>query len=124
MRARAKEAGISVHAVAGSNVVLLGLNATSAARKGLLGFAVRRTDHTNQEQHWARGFRIFKANEEHAAPGVGSGVSTWNNPVQSFLWSDYTARPGHKYTYRVVPTGGTPTELERRPALDVTVTTE
>src|SRR6476659_10308318 len=103
MRARQKNGGISVNAVAGSNVVLLGLDATADARDGLLGFSVHRTDHTNTEQHWARGFRIFKAHEGHEAPGVGSGVSTWDNPVQTFLWSDYTALPGHQYTYRVVP---------------------
>ena len=124
MRVRTKKNGVSVHAVAGSNVVLLGLDANATARDGLLGFAVHRNDHTNKEQHWARGFRIFKANEGHAAPGVGSGVSTWTNPVQTFLWSDYTARPGHKYTYRVVPVYGSPTELERAEPLEVTVTTE
>ncbi len=124
MRERVKSGGVSVHAVAGSNVVLLGLDATEAARTGLLGFTIRRTDQTNGEQYWARGFRIFKANEGHSTPNAGSGVSTWDNPVQTFLWADYTVRPQHRYTYRVIPTHGTPTELERRPPIDVTVTTE
>src|SRR5882672_4554664 len=122
MRVRVKSEGVSAHAIAGSHVVLLGLNVTAAARKGLLGFAIHRTDHTEDERSWCRGFRIFKANEERHAHGVG--VSTWDNPVQSFLWSDYTAKPGHDYTYRVVPVYGMPDALDRRTPLDARVQTE
>lgn len=44
MRVREKKAGISAHAISGTYVVLFGFDATPAKRKGLLGFAIERTD--------------------------------------------------------------------------------
>jgi phosphatidylserine/phosphatidylglycerophosphate/cardiolipin synthase-like enzyme len=124
MRKRAQNTGVSVHAIAGSHVVLLGLDVDDTARVGLLGFAIRRTDHNEQKEHWCQGYRIFEANEDHL--GHGKQVSTWDNPVQSFLWNDYTAKPTHDYTFRVVPVYGTPEALERDriPPVDVRVQTE
>ena len=42
MRAFESNKKISVHAIAGSHVVLLGLNASTKARKGLLGFSIEK----------------------------------------------------------------------------------
>ena len=39
-----KNQDISVHAIAGTHVVLLGLNATEKAAKGLLGFTLDRRE--------------------------------------------------------------------------------
>jgi hypothetical protein len=47
MRKRIKQTGkksISVNAIAGTYVVLLAMDANPAARKGLLGFAIHRTE--------------------------------------------------------------------------------
>jgi len=38
-----------VNAIAGSHVVILGLNVTNARRKGLRGFAIKRADKTEGE---------------------------------------------------------------------------
>jgi len=113
---------ISVHAISGSHVILLGLDAASAASKGLLGFAIQRTDHTEDEKYWLKGFKTFKETEHHKAPG--SLKSTLEHPVQSFLWGDYTAKPHHKYTYKVVPLYGKPTEIEQREPVEITISTE
>jgi phosphatidylserine/phosphatidylglycerophosphate/cardiolipin synthase-like enzyme len=124
MRVKEKKDGVSVHAVSGSHVVLLGMDATNTARKGLLGFSIQRTDHTKNEKQWCRGFRIFEANKDRRAQGTP--VSTWDNPVQSFLWGDYTAEMGHKYSYTIIPAYGTPAELDhdRKGPVEVGITTE
>jgi hypothetical protein len=39
-------------------------------------------------------------------PPPGSDWSTRDHPVQAFQWGDYTAKPGHEYTYLVTAFGG------------------
>ena len=44
-----------------------------------------------------------------ATLAVGHGLlDRASIPVQGFQWGDYTAKPEHDYTYRVVASGGTP----------------
>lgn len=59
MRKRNTQDGISVHAIAGTYVVLLGINATEMDRSRLLGFAIEREDHTERERYWLKGFRFY-----------------------------------------------------------------
>jgi len=122
MRKRKSRNGISVHLISGIYVVTLGMNATEEARQGLLGFAIRRTDHTEDESYWLKGFKTFESVEPHPAPG--QLFSLRDHPVQSFLWADYTAKPDHDYTYKFVPLYGKPKKLERGDAVEVTISTE
>jgi hypothetical protein len=87
MRIRESDAGLSVHAVAGSYVVLLGLNITEALRNGLCGFAIQRTDHTENETYWMSGTKVFKSLEPHPAQGLQ--YSSQVHPFQTFQWADY-----------------------------------
>jgi phosphatidylserine/phosphatidylglycerophosphate/cardiolipin synthase-like enzyme len=122
MRVGAKNDGISVHAIAGSYVVVLGLDCTKQARRGLLGFAIERTDHTDDERYWLRGFKVFKETAGDVMPG--QSVSSLEHPFQTFLWSDFTAKPGYTYTYRVCAMYNKPKNLEIRHQVSVTVKTE
>src|SRR5690348_11349256 len=122
MRVRRKKEGFSVHAIPGTYVVLLGINAEAPAAKGLLGFAIYRADHTENEAYWIKGFRTFEETDPNPTPGTL--VSTQEHPVQSFLWGDYTAKAKHKYTYRVVPMFGSPKSLRPGKPVDVPVSTE
>ncbi|MGH2608873.1 MAG: phospholipase D-like domain-containing protein, partial [Tepidiformaceae bacterium] len=97
MRVRAKNQGISVHAIAGPYVVLLGFDVSPARRRGLLGFALHRKDHTEGEAGWLEGFRTFA--ETDPDPPPGHLVSTEEHPIQAFNWGDYRAKPNHRYTY-------------------------
>lgn len=45
----------SVQAIAGTHVVLLGMNLPEQQCPGLLGFALRRHDHTEGEVYWLSG---------------------------------------------------------------------
>jgi len=121
MRRREKHGGISVQAIAGPFVVLLGFDVTAAKRKGLLGFAIHRVDHTENEAFWLRGFRTFEATAPNPPPGTL--VSTMEHPIQAFNWGDYTAKPDHRYTYTVRPLYGSPANLKMGPETAVTVAT-
>jgi phosphatidylserine/phosphatidylglycerophosphate/cardiolipin synthase-like enzyme len=122
MRERAKKDGISVHGIAGSYVVLMGMDATEQMRKGLLGFSIERLDRTEDERYWLKGFKTFEHNASNSPPGTL--VSTLENPIQDFQWGDYTAKPGHTYIYRVVPAYGTPENLVHGPEVELTISTE
>jgi phosphatidylserine/phosphatidylglycerophosphate/cardiolipin synthase-like enzyme len=123
MRQRSQSNGLSLHAIAGTYVVLLGIDLVDPSkRNGLLGFGVHRDDHTENEQYWLPGFKTFEAVNPHPTPG--SLVSTRDAPVQNFLWSDYTAKPSHQYTYTVIPITGTPRNLVEGAGVSVDVSTE
>jgi phosphatidylserine/phosphatidylglycerophosphate/cardiolipin synthase-like enzyme len=122
MRVQKKSKGLTVNAVGGTHVVALGLNLALLQRKGCLGFAVQREDHTEDERYWMQGMKTFAKTD----PGLGPGgtVSTREHPLQTFQWSDYSAKPDHKYTYTVLPLYGTPEELVEGDAVPVDVDTE
>ena len=89
MRKYIKQGGFSASALSGTYVVMLGLNAKKVAIDGLLGFAIHRTDHTEDERYWLKGFKTFKETEPNPTPGAL--YSTLEHPVQSFRWADYTS---------------------------------
>ena len=121
MRNKAVNGPLSVHAITGTYVVLLGIDMEQEASRGVLGFAIERTDHTEDERYWLRGLRTF----EETDPGVpGLLVSTLDHPFQSFLWGDYTAKTRHSYTYRVVALRGKPKKLEQGEEVEVRIETE
>lgn len=122
MRQRVSKGGLTVNAIAGSYVVLLGLNISDAKRKGLRGFSIKRTDHTEGESYWMSGTKTFESVEPHPAPG--GQYSSYFHPFQSFQWSDYSAKPGYSYTYTVVARYGPVDALTDGVSVDVSVTTE
>src|ERR1051326_2938962 len=122
MRVRSAAAGLSVHAIAGTSVVLFGLDLPRAQTKDLLGFALQRWDPAENERYWLRGTRVFQESAGGIAPG--SSVSLREHPVQSYLWGDYTVKPGRDYEYRVVALYGKPKNLEIRAEVTVAVSTE
>ncbi|MBD2020458.1 hypothetical protein H6F43_09685, partial [Leptolyngbya sp. FACHB-36] len=122
MKAKATKGAVSVQAIAGSYVVLLGINLSDAKRNGVLGFAIERTDHTEDERFWLKGFKTFKETDPGLPPG--SLVSTLEHPIQAFFWGDFTAKPNHEYTYRIVAMRGKPKRLEQGDSVEVRVRTE
>ncbi len=119
MRVRSPAGPVTVRAIAGTHVVLLGMDADPDAAEGLLGFAVRRTDHTEGEAHHLTNFRTFRVNEDLP----GGRQSSLVNPFQAFLWGDYDAEPEHVYTYDVTAMYGRPGDLEPGPTATVQVAT-
>jgi phosphatidylserine/phosphatidylglycerophosphate/cardiolipin synthase-like enzyme len=115
--------GLKVNAIAGTRVVLLGLDLSEHRRKTCMGFAIQRVDHEADEQVWLRGMKTFAATD----PGLGPGgtVQSRHHPFQTFQWADYAAEPGHSYTYRVFAVrGSNPHDLVVGKSVDVPITTE
>jgi phosphatidylserine/phosphatidylglycerophosphate/cardiolipin synthase-like enzyme len=108
MRVRSPAGPVTVQAIAGSYVVLLGIDVTPDCADGLLGFAIRRTDHNEGERHYLTNFRTFKVNADRQE----RRQSSFFNPFQAFLWGDYGAEPEHVYTYEVIAMYGRPGKLE------------
>ena len=122
MRKAKAVSGVTVHAMAGTYVVSLGMDLTPARRRDCLGFAIQREDHTEDERQWLRGLKTFEETDPGLAPG--ESVSSLEHPYQTFQWADYTAKPDHDYTYTVVPRLGKPDDLKRGPAVSVRIQTE
>ena len=122
MRSRKTKAGLTINAVAGTHVVVLGFNITEAMRNDLRGFAILRTDHTESESYWLSGTKVFESVDPH--PAAGSQFSSLKQPFQTFQWADYSAKPGHEYTYKVVAMYGSPAALEQRAWVEVAIATE
>jgi phosphatidylserine/phosphatidylglycerophosphate/cardiolipin synthase-like enzyme len=121
-RSRRSAAG-QVFAVAGVNTVSFAVVASAATRDGLLGFAVERIDPAAGERYYMAGFKVFRS--VVPTPDERLAVSTFEHPVQSFVWDDFTARPDHEYRYVFHPIKGRPRNLDRRTApLSVRVRTE
>src|SRR3954453_10414338 len=106
MRIRRTQGGLAVQAIVGTHAAFLGFDLTSDARKGCLGFALYRVDHTENESYWLSGFKTFRSVE----PNPSSTVIYPSNrhPIQSMWWGDYSVKPQHDYTYTIVPVYGTP----------------
>jgi phosphatidylserine/phosphatidylglycerophosphate/cardiolipin synthase-like enzyme len=122
MRNRKTESGLTVNAVGGTHVILLGLNLSDQKRTGCLGFAIQRDDHTEDERYWLKGMKTFKATDPILGPG--GEVSSREHPFQTFQWSDYSAKPDHSYTYRIVPLYGAPENLTEGDAVSIDISTE
>lgn len=122
MRNRKKKTGLTVNAIAGTNVVFFAFDLDQARRPGFRGFGIKRVDHVEGDAVWHRGMKTFEKTEPH--PAKGETFSTRYHPVQSFQWCDYSVRPGRDYTYTIVALYGDPANLDPRHELDVSVTTE
>jgi phosphatidylserine/phosphatidylglycerophosphate/cardiolipin synthase-like enzyme len=122
MRARVVERGLTVQGIAGTNVVLLGFDMEEGNCEGLMGFAIHRTDRTEEEAYWLEGLKTFAATDPGLPPGAK--YSTRQHPIQGFTWSDFTAKPGHDYTYRILALVGTPGDLQPIAEVSIDLQTE
>lgn len=124
MRATASAGPFKASAIAGTRAVMIALDCSDEARKGLLGFAFRRAKGAGKPE-FLRSLKVFEAVEPQPDPEKGN-YFTDKFPVQSFIWSDYTADPATTYQFEVIPVFGTPTapELRETSKLTLSVTTE
>ncbi len=120
MRAWCTDGGLTVRAIAGTHTVLLSWDLVDA--NDCLGFGILRTDHTEDERYWLRGLKTFPSIIPF--PTTGSDYSTREHPIQGFQWGDYTAKPEHDYTYRVVGWTGKTDQLTALAEASIDVRTE
>ncbi len=122
MRVLKTNCGLTVNAIAGTYVVMFGFNLPEEDCPGLLGFSLHRRDHTENEAYYLKGTKTFQETD----PGFpsGSSYSTRDHPIQSFQWADYTAKPGHDYTYTITALKGTPASLVSFTEVSIYISTE
>ena len=113
---------LKVLAIAGTYVVTLGFHLPQTKCGNLLGFSVHRSDHTDNTAIYLEGMKAFAETDPGFPPG--SLYSTKDHPVQSFQWADYSAQPGHNYTYLITALKGSPKNLTPFAATSVDITTE
>ena len=112
---------VTVRAISGTHVVFLAFDMKESDAKGLMGFAIQRTDLTDDETIWLRGNKTFAS----IRPTTGiEDASSHDHPFQAFQWADYSAKPGFKYRYRVIPMYGNAGALIEKAATSVTIETE
>jgi len=114
--------GFQIFAVTGTNTVSFAIDATATARKKLLGFSVKRYDPEENDSRFLRGYKVFRSLIPD--PDESTDVSTFVHPVQSFVWDDFTAKPGRRYVYGFVPFRGTPRQPVRGEPISIEVDTE
>jgi len=122
MRNKEQNGDLSVQTIAGTHVVLLGMDLPEQDCPGLLGFALRREDHTEGEKYWLSGYKTFASVEPSPPPGIL--YSTRQHPIQGFTWSDFSAKPEHDYTYEVFALRGTPANSQLSEKVAVKIRTE
>ena len=104
MRIVGLDGDLAVRAVAGTYVVLFGMDVTATARDGLLGFSIELSRDGGQSWFPLPNFVLFARNDQGAKPQSSSLLT----PFQEFVWGDYTVLPGTAYVYRVSSIYGTP----------------
>lgn len=115
--------GYKVFAVSGVNTVSFAIDYRNADTAGLLGFAVERHDPTEGERYYMYGFKVFETVISH--PNEDTVVLTYDHPVQSFVWDDFTAKPGRRYDYYFHPLTGMAKNIDRSaPAIRIGIKTE
>ena len=101
MRTGKSNGSISVHAIAGTHVITLAFDATPAAAKGLMGFALHRTKlnaagkDIDKGGDWMKGYKPFASVIKDPQPEVT--YPSDKHPIQSFTWADYAVDPSYKY---------------------------
>jgi phosphatidylserine/phosphatidylglycerophosphate/cardiolipin synthase-like enzyme len=112
-------------AYAGTYVVVLAWDFDTNDKsflKNLLGFGIERSEMNGAqviERYPMKGIKRFKDKDRGLAPGTP--VSTFEHPIQSFQWCDYTAKEGKNYIYKIVPIYGQPKNLEIKEALSISI---
>ena len=106
-----KVGGYEIFAVSGVNTISFAIKATSADTSGLLGFAVERQDMEADEHFFMQGLKVFQS--VIPQPTTSTTVSTFDHPIQSFVWDDFTAKPDNRYVYTFHPLKGAPKNIDR-----------
>lgn len=125
MRFKNTDGAYKIYAVTGTNTIAFAIDCATSKMQGLLGFMVEK-EYTKKNGELVRatvmGFKVFKDRIEHPVPGTL--YSTFDNPIQSFTWEDFSAYPNSDYTYHFTPLTGTPLNITRQATCSIKLKTE
>ena len=77
-------------------------------------------DAQKNERYFMPEFEVFKS--VIPAPDVTTRVSTFEHPIQSFVWDAFTAMPGYSYEYTFHHSAGCATGTSPKPGYRATAT--
>lgn len=122
MRLRTEQGNLEVLAIAGTRCVLIAMNLPKDQAKGLLGFAIARRKGSTGAFRYLEGKKVFKSIEP--SPKPKDEFPSNEHPIQSFLWSTYTAEPDTTYGFKVEALYGKPASPKAGPSVTFEVKTE
>ncbi len=121
MRVTRTQGPLSVKAISGTRVVLMAFDLDPAELNGLHGFAIKRGVVGGAAPEFLTGIKYFPSLVPH--PVKGAKYSTRVHPLQSFLWSDYSADPDTEYAITVMALYGTVGSLNEKHSVQFTIKT-
>jgi len=113
--------------ISGTRTILMALNCPEHRRKGLRGFSFYRKREGASSGKWLRSQKVFRSivpDPKKLVDGKPPVFTTQDFPVQNFLWSDYTADPGTRYEFRILPMYGKPGKLKSAPEDELHIVVE
>ncbi len=114
---------LELYVVSGIHTVLLSFDMPKERSRDLLGFAIERRTHSNNQRIWLEGMKCFESLV--AKPKAGETYPSNQHPIQSFFWMDFAVEPGETYTYQVTPVyGASPAQLRFEHPTEIEVHTE
>ncbi len=125
MRFKETSGTFKLYSVTGTNTAAFGIDCDEEAIKDLLGFTIEKEykdKNNNPVRVTVMGFKVFRERIENPVPGAL--YSTYDNPVQSFTWEDFSNYPGWDYTYHFTPLYGHPLNIRRGDIYSIKVKTE
>lgn len=108
-KSRKSKDGYVVYAVTGVHSVSFAIDFREADTDGLLGFSIERWDKQENERYFLPNKKVF--HELVSKPAAEQYHSSFEHPVQSFVWDDFTAKAGYQYDYFFYPAKGKPKYL-------------
>lgn len=114
-----------IYAVTGTHTIAFAIDCAENDMKDLLGFTIEKEYDKSNGAHvrvTVMGFKVFKERVEN--PTAGMLYSTYDNPVQSFTWEDFSGYPNQQYTYHFTPLYDDPMNIRRGQSVAIKVQTE
>ena len=83
--------------MSGTNTISFGIDFKDAEHQRPARLCRRAQSITQENQHFYMfGFKVFPSVIPH--PDEKTKVKTFDHPIQSFVWDDFTAKPGPRAT--------------------------
>jgi len=124
MRFRNLRGNFKIYAVTGTNAAAFAIYCDKSSMKDLLGFAIEKEYYKEgrKKRVTVSGFKVFR--ETMPNPKPGAYYSTFEHPIQSFTWEDFSSYPGVKYKYYFTPLYGSPANITKGSVCSLDVETE
>ncbi len=109
--------GFTVYAVTGTHAASFAIDFDPAKVVGLLGFSIQR------DGKYVDNFKVFETLVPQ--PDEHTRVSSFDHPIQSFVWDIFNLDHGTTYKFRFEPFRGSPTNPDRTSnPIEITIETE